>query len=118
MVKRLIPTLLRPCKDAVKPCARASTRAVAQRGPPVERFQEGQKRQNLRGPVCGQPFPCLRPDGNDEKGNAMKRNSLPQYDNPVGCVLLWIAVIRPDRRTAMRWLRVAIRERNRKAQLQ
>jgi hypothetical protein len=45
----------------------------------------------------------------------MKRKSPLKYDNAIGCVLLWAAVIRPDRQTAMKWLRVAIRERNRKA---
>ena len=48
----------------------------------------------------------------------MKRKSPLKYDNAIGCVLLWTAVIRPDRRTAMKWLRVAIRESNRKAGLQ
>ena len=50
--------------------------------------------------------------------NAMKRPSPPRYDNTIGCVLLWIAVVRPDRRTAMEWIRVAIAERDGKAQLQ
>ena len=48
----------------------------------------------------------------------MKRKSPLKYDNAIGCVLLWAAVMRPDRRTTMKWLRVAMRERNRKAQLQ
>ena len=48
----------------------------------------------------------------------MKRQSPPKYDNAIGCILLWAAVTRPDRRMAMKWLRVAIRERNRKVQLQ
>jgi hypothetical protein len=48
----------------------------------------------------------------------MKRKSSPKYDNAIGRVLLWAAVLRLDRRTAMKILRVAIRERNRKTQLQ
>jgi hypothetical protein len=60
----------------------------------------------------------LNINGTDEKWAAMKRKSPPiNYDNAVGCVLLWAVVTRPDRRTAMKWLRVVIRERNRKAQL-
>ena len=54
-------------------------------------------------------------NGTDGKGNAMKRKAPLRYDNAIGCVLLWAAVIRPDRRTAMKWLRLAVRERNLKA---
>ena len=52
---------------------------------------------------------------NAAEAKAMNRKSPLKFDNAIGCVLLWIAVIRPDRRTAMKWLRVGIRERNRKA---
>jgi hypothetical protein len=48
----------------------------------------------------------------------MRRKSSPEYDNSIGCVLLWADVLRLDRRTAITILRVAIRERNRKTQLQ
>ncbi|HEY5704935.1 MAG TPA: hypothetical protein VIS96_05110 [Terrimicrobiaceae bacterium] len=49
----------------------------------------------------------------------MKRKSPPiKYDNAVGCVLLWTAVTKPDRLTAVKWLRVAVRESSRKAELQ
>jgi len=54
----------------------------------------------------------------DEKGTAMKRKAPLKYDNAIGCVRLWAAATRPDRRTTVKWLRVAIRERNRKAKLQ
>ena len=47
----------------------------------------------------------------------MKRKSSPEYDNAIGCVLLWAAVLRLDRRTAIKILRDAIRKR-RKIQLQ
>jgi hypothetical protein len=57
-------------------------------------------------------------NGTDGKGNAMKRKAPLRYDNAIGCVLLWAAVIRPDRRTAMKWLRLAMRERNLNAKLQ
>jgi hypothetical protein len=60
----------------------------------------------------------LNINGTDEKWAAMKRKSPPiKYDNAIGCVLLWAAVTRPDRRTAMKWLRLVFRERYRKAQL-
>jgi hypothetical protein len=52
------------------------------------------------------------------KGNAMKRKSPPKYDNTIGYVALWAAVTRPDRRTAMKLLRLALRERNRNAKVQ
>jgi hypothetical protein len=40
-----------------------------------------------------------------------------RYNSALGCVLLWIAVVRPDRRTAMECIRAAIAERDGKAQL-
>jgi hypothetical protein len=49
--------------------------------------------------------------------DAVNRKSPLGVHNAIGCVLLWIAVMRPDRRTAIKWLRVAIREHSRKAQL-
>jgi hypothetical protein len=55
--------------------------------------------------------------GTNGRGIAMKRKSPPKYDNTIGCVVLWAAVTRPDRRTAMKWLRLALRERKRKARL-
>ena len=55
----------------------------------------------------------------NKNGSAMmKRKSSTDYDNAIGCALLWAAVMRLDRRIAMRILSVAIRERNRKTQLQ
>jgi hypothetical protein len=45
--------------------------------------------------------------------DAVNRKSPLGVHNAIGCVLLWIAVMRPDRRTAIKWLRVAIREHNR-----
>ena len=47
----------------------------------------------------------------NKKGSAMKRKSSPEYDNAIGCALLWAAVMRLDRRIAMK---IAVRERNRK----
>jgi hypothetical protein len=52
-------------------------------------------------------------NGTDEKGNVMKRKSPRKCDNTIGYVVLWAAVTRPDWRTAMKWLRLALRERNR-----
>jgi hypothetical protein len=54
----------------------------------------------------------------NKKGSAMKRKSSPEYNNAIGCALLWAAVMRLDRRIAMKILSVAIRERNRTTQLQ
>ena len=54
----------------------------------------------------------------NKKRTPMKRKSSPEYDNAIGCVLLWAAVLRLDRRIAMKILRVAIRDRNSKTQLQ
>ena len=54
----------------------------------------------------------------NKNGSAMKRKSSTEYDNAIGCALLWAAVMRLDRRIAMKILSVAIRERNRKTQLQ
>ena len=54
----------------------------------------------------------------NKKGSAMKRKSSPEYDNAIGCALLQAAVMRLDRRIAMKILSVAIRERNRTTQLQ
>ena len=48
----------------------------------------------------------------------MKRKSSTEDDNAIGRTLLWAAVMRLDRRIAMNILSVAIRERNRKSQLQ
>ena len=56
----------------------------------------------------------LNINGADAK-DAMNRKSPLKVGNAIGCVLLWIAVIRPDRRTAIKRLRAAIRERSRKA---
>jgi hypothetical protein len=58
----------------------------------------------------------LNLNGSDAKDVVNYKSPL-RVDNAIGCVLLWIAVIRPDRRTAIKWLRVAIREHSRKAQL-
>ena len=44
----------------------------------------------------------------------MKRKSSTEDDNAIGRALLWAAVMRLDRRIAMKILSVAIRERNRK----
>ena len=52
-----------------------------------------------------------------ERANTMKRKSPLKYDDAFGCVLLWSAVIKPDGRTAMKWLRAALRERSRKTRL-
>jgi len=46
--------------------------------------------------------------------SALKRKSSTEYDNAIGCALLCAAVMRLDRRIAMKILSVAIRERNRK----
>jgi hypothetical protein len=54
----------------------------------------------------------------NKKRTAMKRKSSPEYDNAIGCALLWAAVLRLDRRTAMKILRVATGERYRNTQLQ
>jgi hypothetical protein len=54
----------------------------------------------------------------NKNGSAMKRKSSTEYDNAIGCALLWAAVMRLDRRIAMKILSVAIRERNRKTPLQ
>ena len=50
----------------------------------------------------------------NKKRTPMKRKSSPEYDNAIGCALLCAAVMRLDRRIAMKILSVAIRERNRK----
>ena len=54
----------------------------------------------------------------NKNGSVMKRKSSTEHDNAIGCALLWAAVMRLDRRIAMRILSVAIREGNRKTQLQ
>jgi Domain of unknown function (DUF4158) len=58
--------------------------------------------------------PLFNVNGTGEERNPMKRKSPRRYDT-IGCVLLWIAVVRPHRRTA---IRVAIAERDGKAQLE
>ena len=54
----------------------------------------------------------------NKTGRAMKRKSSTEYDNAIGCALLWAAVMRLDRRIAMKILGAAIRERNRKTPFQ
>ena len=66
----------------------------------------------------GTTAPLFDVNGTGEEPDPMKRKSPRRYDNALGCVLLWIAVVRPDRRTAMECIRVAIAERDGKAQLQ
>lgn len=114
----LIPTLLRPDKGG-RHFMRARTLAVAQKGPPVERLQGGMPKIDPTPSVRTRATaPLFNVNGGGKEGNAMKRQSLRKYGNSIGCVLLWIAVVRPDRRTALEWLRVAIREHERKSQLQ
>ena len=50
--------------------------------------------------------------------NSMKRKSQPKYNNTIGCIALWAAVTRPEGRTAMKWLRLAICERNGREKVQ
>ena len=61
--------------------------------------------------------PLFDVNGTGEEPDPMKRKSPRSYDSALGCVLLWIAVVRPDRRTAMECIRAAIAERDGKAQL-
>ena len=74
------------------------------------------KKRALR--TRGETAPLFNVNGTGEERNPMKRKSPRRYDNTIGCVLLWIAVVRPDRRAAMELIRVAIAERDGKAQLQ
>jgi hypothetical protein len=50
--------------------------------------------------------------------SAMKQKSSTEDDNAIGCALLWAAVMRLDRRIAMKILSVAIRKHDCKTQLQ
>ena len=53
--------------------------------------------------------PLFDVNGTGEEPDPMKRKSPRSYDSALGCVLLWIAVVRPDRRTAMECIRAARR---------